>query len=220
MNFFSNLFAAPASPVVPSATVAGAPALSAIPDIAFAGSDPFPALIDGVIGREGRYSNNPNDSGGETIWGITIGSARSFGYSGLMTTMSREQAVEIYRQRYWLQPHFDKLYAYDTAIATRLLDIGVNAGPSTGVKYLQRALNVLGDQGKYFDHIGADGGLGQLTFTALSSYIDARGAMGRKVLLGMIVSQQSVFYIECSENRVQDEDFEYGWQSQRALVLV
>jgi hypothetical protein len=30
------------------------------------------SLIDGVIGREGGYSNNPNDSGGETMWGVTI----------------------------------------------------------------------------------------------------------------------------------------------------
>jgi hypothetical protein len=37
------------------------------------------------------------------------------------------------------------------------------------------------------------------------------------VLLGMVTAQQSVYYIECAEKRVENETFEYGWQLNRAL---
>jgi lysozyme family protein len=59
-----------------------------------------------VIGIEGRYSNNPTDSGGATMYGITEAVARAYGYTGRMQDMPLGIAKEIYRQRYW-----DKLRA-------------------------------------------------------------------------------------------------------------
>ena len=41
-------------------------------------------LIDGVIGREGGYSNHPADRGGPTRWGVTEAVARANGYRGDM----------------------------------------------------------------------------------------------------------------------------------------
>ena len=42
-------------------------------------------LIDGVIGREGGYSNHPADKGGPTRWGVTEAVARANGYRGVIT---------------------------------------------------------------------------------------------------------------------------------------
>jgi hypothetical protein len=72
-------------------------------------TDRFAHLMDGVLGREGGYANNPADRGGETMWGVTIARARASGYTGAMRAMSREQAVEIYRLYYWQQPGFDRM---------------------------------------------------------------------------------------------------------------
>lgn len=173
--------------------------------------------IDKVIGREGGYSNNPADKGGETMWGITAAAARAFGYTGPMAQMTRDTAIAIYRARYWSQPKLDQVQALDGDIAEKLLDVGVNMGPATGVQFLQRALNVLNNQGKAFPDIAVDGGIGAMTLAALQSFIAQRGNDGRRVLLGMIASQQSVRYVEIAEKNPSQETFEYGWQLNRAL---
>lgn len=179
--------------------------------------DNVDTYFDGVIGREGGYSNNPADSGGETMWGITAATARAYGYNGPMDQMPRDTAVAIYRARFWTQPHFDQLAAIDAALAAKLLDIGVNMGPATGVQFMQRALNVLNQQGKSFPDITADGGLGPMTLGALNAFYAQRGVDGHRVLLGMVTALQSVRYVEIAEKNPSQETFEYGWQLARAL---
>lgn len=180
--------------------------------------------IDGLIGREGAYSDNANDAGNwylgkleGTMWGITAAVARSFGYTGPMNAMPRDTAVAIYKQRYWLAPHFDQIEAIDERIADRLFDIGVNAGPATGAKFLQRALNVLNRGGRDFPDLTLDGGLGSMTMTALRAFSSSRGKAGLDMLFFMIASQHSTFYIETAEKRPANEEFEYGWQLNRAM---
>jgi lysozyme family protein len=173
--------------------------------------------IDALIGREGGYSNNAADAGGEKMWGITVAVARAFGYTGAMRDMPRAVAVQIYRGRYWLQPRFDLVDDVSPALADRLFDIGVNTGQATGVRFLQRALNVLNQNARAFPDIAVDGGIGAMTMSALKSFLAMRGADGHRVLLGMVAAQQSVYYIECAEKRPENETFEYGWQLNRAL---
>ncbi|KWN97499.1 glycoside hydrolase family 108 protein [Burkholderia ubonensis] len=182
------------------------------------------AKIDALIGREGGFSNNPNDRGNwylgkleGTMWGVTAAEARANGYAGPMQSMPRATAVEIYEARYWTRPQFDQVDAISSTLAEKLFDIGVNAGPATGVTFLQRALNVLNQNGKAFPDVAVDGGIGPMTIAALKSFLAMRGADGHRVLYGMIAAQQSVFYIELAERRPENETFEYGWQLNRAL---
>ena len=179
--------------------------------------DPLYTAIEDVIGREGRYSNDPADRGGETMWGITTATARAAGYAGPMAEMPRETAVTIYRQRYWTGPGLDRLAAIDQALAIRLLDIGVNMGPPVGVGFLQRALNALNRQGADYPDIAADGVLGSATLGAVQALLSRRGEDGLRVLLGMITAQQSVHYLEIAERNPSQEAFEFGWQLNRAL---
>jgi lysozyme family protein len=97
----------------------------------------FAELID----NEGGYSNNPNDPGGETNWGITVAVARAHGYTGAMQDMTINYAKTIYAQAYWLSA-FDTL-AYP--VAFQLFDASVNSGLSQVVRWLQRALGVSDD---------------------------------------------------------------------------
>jgi len=175
----------------------------------------FVALINTEIGLEGGYTNDAANSGGPTIWGITEADARSNGYTGDMRAMPRDTAVAIYFQKYWIGPQFDQLAVIDMPIAGKLLDIGINMGPEVGVKFLQRCLNVLAN-GAY-SSLDVDGGCGNDTRTALRHFIDIRGADGRKVLLGMIIALQSVFYITDAENNSSQQVFEYGWEINRAV---
>lgn len=171
--------------------------------------------LTALIGREGKYSNNPADKGGETMWGITVAVARAFGYIGSMALMPRETAMQIYRERYWTQPGFDKVSMLNAVIAEELLDTGVNMGPATAGKFLQRALNVLNKRATLFPDLTVDGGIGKMTLTALDAFLKARGNDGRTVLLRMLNAQQSVRYMELAEADMTQEDFEYGWQFNR-----
>jgi lysozyme family protein len=169
------------------------------------------ALLDGVIAREGGYTDDPDDPGGPTIWGITEATARAYGYWGDMRAMTRATALEIYRTRYWQGPGFATIDSIDSALATKLFDVGVNQGTGAAVRFLQRALNVLNlNQSRWAD-LTVDGSFGRLTQHALTSFIAWRGDQGRRVLLNMVRALQTVAYIEDAENDPVEEKFEFGW---------
>lgn len=181
-------------------------------------TDPFLTLVSSVITTEGAYTNDKADAGGETNWGITVFVARSFGYTGSMAAMTRDQAIVIYKARYWEQPGFDLLWAVDADLSFKLFDIGVNMGQDTGIKYLQRSLNALNQQGTDYEDLTVDGHMGNMTLTALKTFIRNRGMEGRRVVRMMVTAQQSVRYVELAEGRPLNERFEFGWQSQRAFA--
>lgn len=171
--------------------------------------------ITALLEREGGYANDPKDAGGETNWGITVAVARAFGYTGEMQAMTQQVARDIYADRFWHQPRFDAVAALSPAIAEELLDTGVNMGTGTAGKFLQRALNVLNQEGKAFPDITADGAVGNMTLAALKAFLAARGKAGEAVLLHMMNGQQSVRYMELAEARPTQESFEFGWQANR-----
>lgn len=171
--------------------------------------------IASIIEREGGYVNHPLDRGGETNWGITVNTARAFGYKGMMIDMPRTTAEMIYEQRYWIQPNFGKIAILSPLIAEEMLDTGVNMGPSTAGKFLQRALNVLDQPGKFYPALTVDGAVGAMTIHALKMYLAARGKDGEKVMLRMLNGQQSVRYMELAEASPSQEAFEFGWQLNR-----
>lgn len=177
----------------------------------------FEAILERTVKKEAGYSNNSKDRGGETIWGITVAVARAFGYARPMILMSREEAKDIYRQRYWTQPRFDQIEGISKPIAYKLFDVGVNMGQEIAAGFLQRALNVLNREGKLYPDIRKDGQIGMMTLSSLRNYLAYREAKGEAVLLEMITSQQSVRYIDIAENRPADEEFEFGWQANRVL---
>ena len=57
----------------------------------------FLVAVEVVLTHEGGYTNNPADPGGETNYGI---SKRSYPQLDIKA-LTREQAVEIYRQDWW-----------------------------------------------------------------------------------------------------------------------
>lgn len=176
------------------------------------------AIIEGVIGREGRYSNNPADAGGETMWGITLATARANGYSGPMRDLPRDLAAKIYLNQYVIAPGFMRIAAINTRIAEELVDSGVNCGPSRPGPWLQRTLNLLNRQAKLFPDLVVDGVLGPATQAALLYTLDHRGTDGEKVILGCLNSQQAVYYMEITERSAANEEFFFGWILNRVKV--
>lgn len=168
-------------------------------------------LIDEVIAREGGYTNHPADRGGPTRWGITEQVARAHGYRDDMRNLPRVVAVEIYFNRYWHGPGFDRVGALYPALAVELLDIGVNMGTEWPARWLQRSLNALNNGASLYPDIAVDGRIGNMTLDALKLFKQRRGAEGEAVLLESIRSFRGVRYIEITEARPANEAFTYGW---------
>jgi len=174
-------------------------------------------IIDDTIGREGRYSNNPKDSGGETMWGITAEVARRNGWTGRMRDLPREVAVDIYTREYLILPGFDKLVPISASIAEEVFDTGVNTGVYTAGKFLQRALNLFNKGGSLYPDLRVDGSVGPYTREALVAYLDHRGTSGELVLLRTLNCFQGEHYAVLCERHEKNEEFIYGWMFNRVV---
>jgi len=168
-------------------------------------------IIEDILKREGGYVNNPDDLGGETNWGITVAVARANGYTGPMVNLTRDQARAIYRRQYIEAPKFHQVAVYSPELAARLVDIGVNMGPATATKLLQRMLNVFNYKGQHYADIGVDGKIGPATMRALAAFTKRRGNPGLETLLVGVNCLQGARYVELSERREANESFTYGW---------
>lgn len=149
----------------------------------------FDLAIDGVLANEGGYSNNPNDPGGETKYGI---SARA--YPGLeINTLSQNDAKIIYHRDYW---KFDCVLSQD--VANKILDTVVNLGPSGGMKLIQQCCVTLGS------HVNIDGVWGPATCNAVNSHPDGS-------LLPEIRAELSHYYTTLVAKNPSDYQFLRDW---------
>lgn len=180
---------------------------------------PFVESFARVIGIEGRYSNDPADSGGETMYGITVRTARAYGYQGPMALMPLSVAHSIYREVYWDRLRLDQVAALAGArVADELFDSAVNCGTETAGKWLQRCVNVLNQNATWWADIPVDGAVGRLTIDALTAFVARRGREGCTVLLRMLNALQGAHYIALAEARQKDEKFVYGWVLNRVEI--
>lgn len=168
-------------------------------------------IISDLIEREGGYSNNPDDAGGPTCWGITEAVARRNGYAGEMRDLPQSVAEAIYRRQYVTGPRFHEVATLDVFIGEELIDTGVNMGVAVAGKFLQRALNAFNRRQRDYPDVVADGVIGEKTLAAMETYLRLRGPDGRTVLLRALNCLQGARYIELSEAREANEEFVFGW---------
>lgn len=95
----------------------------------------FDRAIDFVLECEGGVSNNKNDSGGLTKFGISQKS-----YPNLdINNLTREDAIRIYKRDYWNKCGCDEL---PEQIAFMVFDQAVNQGVYAAIRDLQKAVGV------------------------------------------------------------------------------
>lgn len=180
----------------------------------------FDAYMVTILKAEGGYSNNPSDKGGETNFGITEAVARRHGYQGAMSEMTEAAALHIYDAEYWLAPCFDVIDEIMPELGQYMLETGINIGPEGPADFLQRALNVMSNQGTLYPMIRVDGSAGPVTRSALTKYLAARQVdAGPSVLLGVMRAFAVVYYVEIAERTPSQAVWEYGWLRSRALEI-
>lgn len=106
-------------------------------------------IINGVIRREGStFTNDPLDPGGPTKYGITLQTLKDYHHDDAVTAdeisvLSMDEARAIYREMFVERPGF--LGVRDDRLRAFLVDWGVNSGPRTSIKALQRRCGLTPD---------------------------------------------------------------------------
>lgn len=180
-------------------------------------------LINSILRVEGdAFTNDPQDSGGPTKWGITQEALSDWmgrpATAHDVANLTRTTAYQIYLHRYYVKPGFDKVKKLSAVLSEELTDTGVNCGPSVATTFLQRALNAFNLNGTKYDDVRVDGDCGPRTRTALDAYLMWRGAEGETVLLRALNCLQGERYIDLAEKRPKDEKYVYGWLLNRAEI--
>lgn len=121
----------------------------------------FDEAFEELMQREGGYSNNPADPGGETMWGVTARVARASGYTGPMRELPRDTAKAICKRLYWDPLRLDEVPAL---MGFTVLDANYNGGHA--VLWMQQASGAK-----------ADGILGPATLAAVRAVDPLRFVM-------------------------------------------
>lgn len=168
-------------------------------------------LIEELIEREGGYVNDPTDRGGETMYGITLNTARQYGYQGAMRDLPYELAFMIYEAIYWTPLKLDDIQNISEALTEQLFDFGVNSGTGAAARCLQRGLNVLNNRQTLYPDLTEDGVLGSRSMSALKTFVSHRKQAGLKVLTEAVRGMRIGFCVNIASKDESQEKYSFGW---------
>lgn len=151
------------------------------------------------------YTNDPNDPGGETCWGITKVVAVENGYTGSMIDMPLEFAIHVYTTKYWNLMELDGVDCQE--IADQIFQAGVNQGESRWEFYVQRACNQL--LPGYVRLLTVDGQIGPNTIRVINQLAKT----DRVVLSGKLYDMQEKRYDENVQNNPKMQWARGGWSN-------
>jgi len=156
----------------------------------------FEKIFDYLLRVEGGYSNDENDKGGKTKFGIIEEEARKYGYKGDMQDLTKDFAKNIYLKKYYLGNKLDKVV--NDKVALSICDWAVNSGRN-GTKNVQIAVNQLTNA-----NLDVDGIIGNKTLEALNS-------VDPEKFLEVYHNLQRIYYKGKVEANRTQERFLTGW---------
>ncbi|WP_410217568.1 holin-associated N-acetylmuramidase [Paracoccus sp. (in: a-proteobacteria)] len=125
-----------------------------------------------IVAREGGFVNDPDDPGGATNHGVTIGTLRALGMDvnkdgridvADVRALTRAQAEQVFIEHYFRKP---KLAELPEPLQASIFDMYVNAG-ANAVKILQKLITRMGFRAT------ADGVVGPLTIASAQEAVQA-----------------------------------------------
>lgn len=163
-------------------------------------------MIEGILRHEGGYVDDPDDRGGATNYGITIGTYSK--HIGKPATKEQIRdldiavAYEIYEKEYYLSPKINRLVQ---CIQPQVFDMCVNSGSRNAIKILQRVSNNLLTQGT---PLVVDGIVGKQT-TQACIYLNV--ILPDHVFNNALVDERMLFYARIVVNDSSQVKFLKGW---------
>lgn len=153
------------------------------------GTATIDTLLDQILARESsKDTDNPNDSGGRTKYGI---SQKWHPEAWVVGPPTRDAAKALYFHQYVVQPGFTQIKA--EMVMDQLVDWGVNSGQMTAILHLQKVLNVK-----------QDGVLGPASLQVVNS----RDPL---ILNNQLVDDRILMLDRIVQKRPQDLEFLFGW---------
>ena len=147
----------------------------------------------GLIQREGGYVCDPDDSGGETKFGI---SKRSYPALNI-GELTEGQARDIYFSDFWTPAGCDGM---PQVVAEIVFDFAVTSGVGRSVRALQQAAGVT-----------IDGDVGPRTLAA----IEGRGDL----IAAHLTIIRMAFYADLARKQKKNQKFLAGWILRSAAIL-
>lgn len=165
----------------------------------------FEKALAFTLGNEGGYANDPDDRGGATNLGITQGTLAAAYRDGIVAhndvkRLTRDEAAEIYRARYWLAAKCDRM---PEPLCVLHFDAAVNHGTGGAGRLLQRALNSFGAG------LVVDGAVGEKTLAALGHVVDGMGCL--HALCEAYCDEREKYYRAIVAGNPSQKKFLNGW---------
>jgi lysozyme family protein len=128
-------------------------------------SDNFTACLDVVLQEEGGFSDDPQDPGGATNFGVTLRTWQAWVGRPVdlndMHALTPAIVTPLYQRQYW---NADNCQALPAGLDLCVMDFAVNSGPGRAARTLQSMVGA-----------AADGAIGPATITAVKAYVSAHG---------------------------------------------
>jgi len=147
----------------------------------------FNDAIEKTLINEGGYVNDPNDTGGETKYGI---SKRAYPNVDIKN-LTEDEAKEIYKRDYWDKIQGDAIQSQ--LLAEELFDTSVNMGVRTASKLIQGCVGV-----------HPDGVIGNKTLQAINYESE-------ELILLRFKLAKIARYVRLANKRPQNRKFLRGW---------
>lgn len=168
----------------------------------------FTASVRETLKHEGgdTYTDNPNDNGGCTKYGISLRCYKeNVNPSADCTTiksLTESEAVDLYYKYFWLEYKIDDLI--NITIKSKVFDTCVNCGRG-GIKILQRAIN---QYDSYINPITEDGYIGSITSNSVNNILKYQSI---HYFIELLVSKQKSYYMNIINNNSSQSIFANGW---------
>lgn len=186
------------------------------------------AINKTVINIEQGYSNNQNDLGGETYYGI---SRRFFpGWVGWnLIDHYKNKKIPLgqldkklfplvkgfYREQFWNRILGEELYDISDEVCLEVFDTAVNLSVHKSITILQKSLNLLNRNQKLYKDLLIDGKIGDITLGATHQLLKYDKP---STLIILMNCYQAGHYIDLTErNPVQEHNLR-GWLNKRVDI--
>jgi lysozyme family protein len=152
---------------------------------------------------EGGYVNDPDDSGGETNYGITKKTAISFGYTGDMDNIPMSVVEDIYLKQYWNLMKCEEISYKNKLLAEFLFDTAVNCGVNRVSLWFQECLSILNPA----IIIKIDGSIGPGTMSSFNKLTIHE----MSTVFDVVYTMRMNHYISITKSNPKNSKFLRGW---------